>query len=29
VPDFTRGAWEHNKPVDITLEQGGDTKVLL
>jgi predicted dehydrogenase len=29
VPDFTRGSWQNNQPVDISLEQGGDTKVLL
>jgi hypothetical protein len=27
VPDFTRGAWKRNKPVDIKLEAGGNTKV--
>jgi len=25
VPDFTRGAWKTNKPVDITLNGGGTT----
>jgi predicted dehydrogenase len=29
VPDFTRGSWETNQPVDISLEQGGDTRVLI
>jgi predicted dehydrogenase len=29
VPDFTSGWWKTNKPVDILLEQGGSTKVLL
>jgi predicted dehydrogenase len=29
VPDFTRGSWENNQPVDISLEQGGDTRVLM
>jgi predicted dehydrogenase len=29
VPDFTRGSWERNQPVDISLEQGGDTRVLM
>lgn len=29
VPDFTRGAWKNNKPVDISLEGGGTTKVVL
>jgi len=28
VPDFTRGAWKTNKPVDILLQKGGDTKVI-
>lgn len=27
IPDFTRGAWKTNKPVDITLNGGGTTKV--
>lgn len=27
IPDFTGGAWKQNKPVDITLEQGGNTIV--
>lgn len=27
VPDFTNGAWKTNAPVDITLSQGGTTKV--
>jgi hypothetical protein len=29
VPDFTRGSWETNQPVDISLEQGGSTRVLM
>jgi predicted dehydrogenase len=28
VPDFTAGSWKTNKPVDILLQQGGNTKVL-
>jgi hypothetical protein len=28
VPDFTGGSWKSNKPVDISLEQGGTTKIL-
>lgn len=28
IPDFTRGAWKTNQPIDITLEKGGTTKVL-
>jgi len=27
VPDFTRGAWQTNKPVDLTLNGGGTTGV--
>ncbi|PIQ22886.1 MAG: acetylgalactosaminidase, partial [Cytophagales bacterium CG18_big_fil_WC_8_21_14_2_50_42_9] len=27
VPDFTMGAWEKNRPVDISLRGGGTTKV--
>lgn len=27
VPDFTRGAWKNNKPVDLTLNGGGTTTV--
>jgi hypothetical protein len=27
VPDFTRGAWKLNRPVDILLEKGGTTGV--
>ncbi|HEX7904491.1 MAG TPA: Gfo/Idh/MocA family oxidoreductase [Chitinophagaceae bacterium] len=26
VPDFTRGSWKKNQPVDISLEKGGTTK---
>ena len=29
VPDFTKGSWKTNQPVDILLEKGGNTKVLL
>ncbi len=29
VPDFTGGSWKTNKPVDITLEKGGTTKVMI
>ena len=28
VPDFTRGRWKTNKPVDISLTGGGNTNVL-
>ena len=27
VPDFTAGSWKTNKPVDLTLEKGGNTLV--
>jgi hypothetical protein len=27
IPDFTRGAWKTNKPVELTLEGGGTTQV--
>ncbi|QHT71107.1 Gfo/Idh/MocA family oxidoreductase [Rhodocytophaga rosea] len=27
VPDFTSGSWKSNKPVDISLQQGGTTPV--
>jgi hypothetical protein len=27
IPDFTGGSWKQNKPVDISLEQGGNTIV--
>lgn len=27
VPDFTRGSWEENAPVDILLEQGANTQI--
>ncbi len=29
VPDFTRGAWETNEPVDILLDKGATTKIKL
>ncbi|MBE9461506.1 Gfo/Idh/MocA family protein [Dyadobacter subterraneus] len=29
VPDFTSGSWKTNKPVDISMKEGGNTKVLL
>lgn len=28
-PDFTRGAWKTNKPVDVTITHAGTTKVIL
>jgi hypothetical protein len=28
IPDFTGGSWKTNKPVDILLEKGGNTKVV-
>jgi len=27
IPDFTRGAWQTNKPVDLTLNGGATTGV--
>ena len=27
VPDFTNGSWKNNKPVDISLAEGGNTRV--
>jgi predicted dehydrogenase len=27
IPDFTRGAWKNNKPLNLTLEGGGNTTV--
>jgi hypothetical protein len=27
IPDFTKGSWTGNKPVDLTLEGGGNTTV--
>lgn len=29
VPDFTGGSWKLNKPVDLTLDGGGNTKVVI
>lgn len=29
VPDFTMGSWKTNAPVDIKLDKGADTKVIL
>jgi hypothetical protein len=29
VPDFTRGAWQTNTPVDISLQGAGNTSVIL
>lgn len=28
IPDFTCGAWQHNQPVDISLQKGGTTGVV-
>lgn len=28
VPDFTRGNWAKNKPIDLSMQTGGTTKVL-
>jgi hypothetical protein len=27
IPDFTGGSWKKNRPMDISIEKGGDTKV--
>jgi 16S rRNA U516 pseudouridylate synthase RsuA-like enzyme len=27
IPDFTRGAWKTNQPVNLTLDGGGNTEV--
>ena len=27
IPDFTSGSWKANKPVDIAISEGGNTKV--
>lgn len=27
IPDFTRGAWKTNKPVDLTMNGGGSTEI--
>jgi predicted dehydrogenase len=29
IPDFTSGSWKENLPVDISLEKGGTTKVIM
>ena len=29
IPDFTGDSWKTNKPVDISLEKGGNTKLKL
>jgi len=29
IPDFTSGNWKTNQPIDILLEKGGNTKVLV
>ena len=28
VPDFTCGSWENNVPVDLSLDKGGNTRVM-
>ncbi|WP_073094138.1 Gfo/Idh/MocA family protein [Cyclobacterium lianum] len=28
IPDFTRGAWRNNEPVDVSLSKGGNTNIL-
>lgn len=27
IPDFTAGSWKTNKPIDIDIAKGGNTKV--
>jgi hypothetical protein len=29
IPDFTKGSYKVNKPVDISMQTGGTTKVKL
>jgi len=29
IPDFTNGSWKTNAPVNITLDGGGTTNVLI
>jgi predicted dehydrogenase len=29
IPDFTRGSWQTNQPLDINLKNGGNTKVII
>lgn len=29
IPDFTAGSWKTNRPVDISLEKGGTTRVIM
>ena len=29
IPDFTAGSWKTNQPVDISLQKGGTTKVIM
>jgi hypothetical protein len=29
VPDYTAGAWKNNQPIDISMERGGSTKILV
>jgi predicted dehydrogenase len=29
IPDFTSGSWKENQPVDISLQKGGTTKVVM
>jgi predicted dehydrogenase len=29
IPDFTSGSWKTNQPIDISLEKGGTTKVIM
>ncbi|MDQ3845110.1 MAG: acetylgalactosaminidase, partial [Bacteroidota bacterium] len=29
IPDFTSGAWKTNQPVDVLMQKGGNTKVVV
>jgi hypothetical protein len=29
IPDFTSGSWKENQPIDISLQKGGTTKVVM
>jgi hypothetical protein len=27
IPDFTKGSWKNNQPVDVSMARGGNTNV--
>ena len=29
IPDFTGGSWKTNKPLDLSLEKGANTKIII